>query len=79
MQSITIKLDEPLFSDFEKARQNQYYTKTEFIKEAIRQKILDDKIRTIRKITELYKGNIPQLTAKMKAQILKESEFELPE
>lgn len=79
MNSVTIKLDDAMFADFEQVRKNQHYTKTEFVKEAIRQKILDDKIQAIRKITGSYKGNPPQLTAKMKSKILKESGFELPE
>lgn len=42
MESITIKLEESFFSLMEKImRKNQYTTKTEFIREAIRDKIDD--------------------------------------
>ena len=72
MNSITIKLDDALFAEFEEVRAGQHYTKTEFIKEAIRQRILDDKIKAIRKITGSYKGKPDPITRKQRMEAFKE-------
>ncbi len=46
MESITIRVDSALANEMEKAMHPYYATKTEFIREAIRDKLEDLKIKT---------------------------------
>jgi len=73
MKSITIKVEPDLFTQIEKSRRKQFYTKTEYVRAALREKLLHDKIHAIRL---LYKGNLKQLTAQKRAKILKDAGFE---
>jgi metal-responsive CopG/Arc/MetJ family transcriptional regulator len=54
MESITIKVEERLAKEISKAMSPDYATKTEFIREAIREKI--KKIRQERTIREIVKN-----------------------
>ena len=47
MKTVTFKLDDNLAKHMQKAMGELYTTKTEFIREAIRDKIITDKLRVI--------------------------------
>ena len=56
MESISLKLEKEFLSDIERImKQNRYSTKTEFIREAIRDKIKQlEKEETLKKIDKIY-------------------------
>lgn len=58
MESITIKVDDALAKEIDKAMKPGYTTKTEFIREAIRDKLTKlEKERTIKNLIK-YRGNL---------------------
>jgi len=72
MESITIKVDEKMAKAIDKAMKNHYSTKTEFIREAIRDKLEEIELkRDLRRIDELA-GSFKPKTNKSLKEIRKE-------
>lgn len=68
MKAITIKIEDDMYAEFEQLRTSQFYSKTEYLRDALRQKIIKDKIRLLQ---GSQKGN-PVLSKKQKQQVFKE-------
>lgn len=72
MESITIKVDEAMAKEIEKAMKPLYSTKTEFIREAIREKITKaEKEELLRKVMAL-KGSVKTKTSMAEIRKIKE-------
>lgn len=77
METVSIKLDDNFAHDVQKAVQKYHYTtKTEFIREAIRNRIKElEKQETLRKI-QYYYGKSPLKTTDEQLHIAREKAFD---
>lgn len=73
MESITIKVEEDFAEEIEKAMRPLYSTKTEFIREAIRDKIIAMRLE---RAQEIYKKDLEEYRRKYPRGRMKETTYE---
>lgn len=72
MESITIKVDEQMAKEIEKAMKPLYSTKTEFIREAIREKITKAEKEELLKQLMMLKGSSKNKTTMAEMRKMRE-------
>ena len=75
MESITIKVEDKLAKEIEKARELEYSTKTEFIREAIRDKLKEIRREALIREFIKFKGKAKIKTSDAERQKIGEEVF----
>lgn len=75
MESITIKVDEAMAIAIEKAMKPLYSTKTEFIREAIREKVEEVKLKQAMMTLRKMRGKAPRKTSDEERERIREKVF----